>query len=276
MKREISFTKMVGSGNDFILLNNLDKTIPDAGLAELAKNLCDLKEGIGADGLILLEKTSSNSGNFKMRIINSDGSEAEMCGNGARCAAYFAFSQNIVEKKMNFETLAGLIGGEVLSDAADLKNIKVKMINPHSRKDNINLAWAGLGHHLDTGVPHTVLFVDDITLVDVQSQGSFVRYHEQFHPKGTNVNFVQVLDENNILVRTYERGVEGETLSCGSGSTASALLAALKKGVKSPVTVKTKGGERLKIYFEVGENEELKNVYLEGQVRIVFTGKIEV
>ncbi|MCP4482339.1 MAG: diaminopimelate epimerase [bacterium] len=263
---KIKFTKMVGSGNDFVLIDNREKIIKEDLISMFTRKVCHRTAGIGSDGLILIE--FSVNADFTMRIINTDGSEAEMCGNGARCAAYFAYVKGIAEADMTFNTLAGVIGGVV-----DARNVKVKMIDPHSRRDTINLGLESAVFQIDTGVPHAVLFVNDIKKVDVDATGSFVRFHDEFKPKGTNVNFVEVINEHEIFVRTYERGVEGETLSCGSGSTASAIFSALKKGCKSSVKVKTASGEVLNIHFKVN-GEEVKEVYLEGKVCLVFEGNI--
>ncbi|MFC1485178.1 diaminopimelate epimerase [bacterium] len=269
----IEFVKMVGSGNDFIMIDNRTKNIPDNQIPEIAKILCNRIQGIGADGIILIEK--SDIAHFKMRIINSDGSEAEMCGNGARCAADFAYRKGIADKNMKFDTLSGIVEGEV----KDNDIVKIKMTEPHSIRENIKLELEELNDKevfsVDTGVPHVVIFFDNIEDVNIKSLGSKIRYHDEFKPKGTNVNFVKILDKNNIAVRTYERGVEGETLSCGSGSVASAIFAGLKKGLNSPIHVHTQSGEILNIYFS-NNNSKITDVYLEGKVSKVFEGKIEV
>ncbi len=266
----IEFTKLVGSGNDFIILDNRQNLF-DAQNAQLVKKLCNRIIGIGADGIILIE--ASNTSDFKMRILNSDGSEAEMCGNGARCVAFFAVFKGIARKNMRFETLAGKISAEVDENA---KNVKLKMITPHSLvKSEIEYENSKKFEitSINTGVPHAVIFTNELEAIDVDKLGRFVRNHPNFAPKGTNVNFVKITENNNIFVRTYERGVESETLSCGSGSTASALISALTFQLKSPVKVHTKSGEVLTIYFEI-ENNVVKNVYLEGKVAVVFEGSV--
>lgn len=272
----INFTKMVGSGNDFVVIDNRNN-IFDGQNKALIKKLCNRIKGIGADGIILIEK--SETADFKMRILNSDGSEADMCGNGARCAAYFASSQKIVLKSMKFETLAGIIEGEILDDGCEAKKVKVKMINPHSVRDDIYLDLPDLEQvricSINTGVPHAVIFVENIKNIDVEEIGSFVRYNQAFMPSGTNVNFVKIKNQNEIIVRTYERGVENETLSCGSGSTASAIFSALKFDLKSPILVHTKSGEDLQIHFNK-DGENIKDVYLEGLVEIVFNGNFNI
>lgn len=271
----INFTKMVGSGNDFVMIDNRNN-IFDATNKPLIQKLSSRIKGIGDDGIILVE--TSKIADFKMRILNSDGSEAEMCGNGARCAAYFAYIQKIVGKIMKFETLAGIIEGEIL-DEAGTKNVKVKMINPHSVRDDVYLDLPDLGQvqvcSINTGVPHAVIFVKNIRNVDIQEIGKFVRYNAAFMPSGTNVNFVKIKNENEIIVRTYERGVEAETLSCGSGSTASAIFSALQYSLKSPIIVHTKSDEDLTIHFKKA-GQEITDVYLEGLVEIVFEGNFNI
>jgi len=269
---KIDFVKMVGSGNDFIVIDNRDN-IFNTSDKNLIRKMCNRTEGIGSDGILAIERSKNND--FTMNIINSDASIAEMCGNGARCAAYYAYIRKIADKNMKFDTLAGLIEGHIISDE-DIKTVKVKMTEPHSYREN-EIDIPGLGkkniHQVNTGVPHAVIFADDIENTDVQNAGCFVRYHDIYKPKGTNVNFVKIKNNNEIIVRTYERGVEAETLSCGSGSTASALVCALKNNLSSPISVNTRGGELLKIYFEIKDKNILTNVFLEGAVRIVFEGK---
>jgi diaminopimelate epimerase len=273
----INFSKMVGSGNDFIMIDNRNN-IFDPTNKTLVKKLCNRTQGIGADGIILIEESKETD--FIMRIINADGSEAEMCGNGARCAAYFAYIKQIANKNMRFETLAGIINADIDCDEPEnrVKNIKVRMPKPHSLKQDIVLNLSNLGetkiYSINTGVPHAVIFVEDIENIDINKIGSFIRYNEIFAPNGTNVNFASIKNDNEILVRTYERGVEGETLSCGSGSTAAAIITALRNNLKSPLLVNTRSGEILKIYFELQNNDEINNVYLEGLVELVFEGKI--
>ncbi len=267
----IEFYKYSGSGNDFIVIDNRKKLIPGKKIFSFTKKVCDRKTGIGGDGVLLLE--NSKKADFRMRIINADGSEAEMCGNGARCMADFAYRKNIVERNMLFETLAGLITGKIKKNS-----VKVKLTEPYDLKKNITLKYKNkkfILYFINTGVPHTVIFVNNIEKIDVHNIGSFIRHNKIFAPAGTNVNFVKIIDTHKILVRTYERGVEGETLACGTGSTASAILSSVIKNTKSPVSVKTRGGEILKVYFSLNENK-LADVFLEGKVKQVFTGNITV
>jgi diaminopimelate epimerase len=260
---KISFFKMSGGGNDFIVIDNRK----DRGITqEVVRRLCARKVGVGADGVLLLE--SSEIGDFKMRIINSDGSEAEMCGNGARCIAKFATLQNIAEGKMRIETLSGIINAEV-----DGEKIIVNVPSPKNIELNKKIDLNGktfLLHFIDVGVPHVVLIHEE----ELFQLAPKIRHHVEFQPNGTNVNFVQVLNPNLLKVRTYERGVEDETLCCGTGCIAGACITSLLGYVAPPVTVKTKGGEDLKIYFELF-NKEIKKVSLEGKVQLIYRGELE-
>ena len=266
MTKTINFTKMVASGNDFVVIDNRKKNI--TGLPGLAKKICDRNFGAGADGLLVIEP--SKRADFKMRIINSDGSEAEMCGNGARCVALYAKENRLAGKKMKFETLAGVIDAEILGD-----RIRLKMSDPKDIKLGMDLTIDGRGHSINfvnTGVPHAVIFTDKVNGLDVKDLGRKVRYHRSFAHRGTNANFVEPQKGNLLKVRTYERGVEDETLACGTGVVASAIIAAAVKGFKSPVKCLTKSGETLKVYFrKTGDN--FKDVYLEGSAKTVFCGR---
>ncbi len=270
MKKPIHFIKMHGSGNDFILIDNRDKLIPYSDAPYKARRLCKRHFGIGADGFILIE--DSEKADFKWHFFNADGSEAEMCGNGGRCAARFAFMQNICQEKLSFETLAGIIRAEVKD-----KLVKLEMTPPSDLRMDINFS-TGLEDlvidFINTGVPHAVVLTDDLDHVPVFEWGRLIRYHDLFAPDGTNVNFVQVKNEHHILIRTYERGVEDETLACGTGAVASALITALKGLTKSPVKVTTWGNEELTIYFEIKDNK-FYDVFLEGNAVHVYTGILD-
>ena len=257
-----------GSGNDFIVFSNKNKEINLS--PAWVKKICQRRTGIGADGLIIIE--DSKKADFLMRIINSDGSEAEMCGNGARCAALFATLSSVAKPKMVFETKAGLIRAEVFNN-----EVKINLNNPNSLILNkmIKLEDSSLlVHHINTGVPHTVLILKEISSVDVESLGKKIRFHQDFAPKGTNVNFVKVINKENIEVRTYERGVESETLSCGTGSAASACIGYLLKLTYPPVKVKTAGGEYLTIDFQE-KDSQITNLSMSGPVSVVYEGKIK-
>jgi len=280
---KLNFTKIVGAGNDFIVINAGPK-----GLNGLAKRLCDRKTGIGADGILALEK--SKIADFRMRIFNADGSEAEMCGNGLRCAILYvrahgrasASERKGTSKRIRVETKAGIYEGEVTRE----NRVRVKMEEPKDLKLSFPLKVNGRkikANFINTGVPHAVIFVEGLDKIDVEGIGSEIRYHNEFKPKGANVNFVERIDEDNIKIRTYERGVEGETLSCGTGSVASAIIANYKspcdcaKGKQitdSKINVHTQGGV-LKVEFK-RVISEVRDVYLEGEAKVVFEGGVYV
>ena len=268
MSEGIHFTKMSGAGNDFIIIDNRLKKIKNR-LPDQARRLCDRHFSVGADGLILLER--SKKADIRMRILNPDGSEAEMCGNGVRCLAKFTVSKKITKNKLSVETLAGIIGVEVKKDT-----VKAKLVNPKDLKLDLAIAVDGSKgkfHFINTGVPHAVSLVNSIGECDTARLGRAVRFHEYFAPKGTNVDFIAFSGPNAIDIRTYERGVEAETLACGTGSVAGALVAAALKDFKPPVRVKTAGGETLKIYFSKN-GRGFSDVYLEGKVSTNFEGRV--
>lgn len=264
----IPFVKYNATGNDFVVIDNRKHIIPEKQIKSFTQSICQLKFGIGADGVLLLEK--SKNADFKMRIINADGSEPEMCGNGSRAMAHFAYLLKLIKKNTCFETLAGTINAEVKP-----KNIvKVKLIEPSGLRLNLKLKYRNkiiTMHFINTSVPHVVVFVNNIEREHVFEIGRYIRYHRLFQPKGTNVNFVQIVNNQHIKVRTYERGVENETLACGTGSTASAIISSFIHSIKSPVKVTTCGKDILKIYFD-RYDDYIENVYLEGQVIPVFSG----
>lgn len=266
--KNIKFTKSVAAGNDFAIIDNRRGALKN-DLVQLAKKLCSRIYGIGADGLLLVEK--SKNADFKMRIFNSDGSEAEMCGNGSRCAALYAHDRKIAPASMRIETAAGVLNADVQG-----RNVKVKFTDPKDIQWNLCLMIHECPYKVNlanTGVPHVVHFVDDLDAVEVKKLGSKMRYHEDFSPRGANVDFVEITNKNKnkIAVRTYERGVEDETLACGTGAVASAIISAEAEKLASPVTVETRSGEVLKVYFESQEGN-FKNVYLEGPARLVYEG----
>lgn len=265
--KDIQFFKMVASGNDFILLDNRKNAVRDP--KEFARRACALHTGVGADGVLLIEP--SKQSDFFLRIINSDGSEAEACGNGYRCVGLYAREILGFQKRMTFDTLAGPIELEV-----GRSTIKVKMAEPRDDRKDVKLR---LGERvltmdfINTGVPHAVIFSAELDKLPVFELGRAVRFHNEFKPKGTNVNFVEEVSEHELKIRTYERGVEDETLACGTGSVAAALCAGLRGRAKSPVSVRTKSGEDLKVYFEI-HKQRASNVFLEGGADFVYEGKL--
>lgn len=272
MERAIDFYKMSGSGNDFILVDNRANLIEAAVAPELARNLCRRKVSVGADGLILIE--NDDEVDFSWNFFNADGSKAEMCGNGGRCVARLANMLGICGSSLSFRTLAGIIRAEVSG-----RRVKLQMTEPRDLRLDLELEVNGQRfntHFVNTGVPHTVFILDGPEILaqqEVVGQGRKVRYHSQFAPAGTNVNFVAVLGEQELAIRTYERGVEDETLACGTGATAVALVGAAKGMVKPPVDVQTKSGETLTIYFDP-RKELPREVYMEGETRVIYQGRL--
>ncbi|MDH3956406.1 MAG: diaminopimelate epimerase [Desulfobacteraceae bacterium] len=267
--KKIEFYKMSGSGNDFIIIDNRNNIIDENGLSKFIAKVCRRKMAVGADGLILVENTDSSD--FKWRFFNSDGSDAEMCGNGARCVARFAYLNDIAGSNMSFETLAGLVKAEVIKD-----RVKVKMTDPLDLKtdDTIELKNGLLSiSSVNTGVPHVVIVNDSIDDVDIVKIGREIRYHDQFSPAGTNVNFVCHIKDNTLAIRTYERGVEDETLACGTGAAASAIIMAHKMKLDSPLSVLTRSGGYLNIFFKEKEGQYC-DIYLEGDARIIYKAQL--
>jgi len=268
---QLSFTKMNGAGNDFVLFDNRDSSL-NLNTDAIAK-LCDRHRGVGADGVLVVELPASGA-DYRMRYYNADGSEAEMCGNGARCFARFAkrASKNTAEQ-ISFETPAGVIGAKCVDDL-----VQISMSEPHSHREPQALTVNGRSldvHFINTGVPHAVVFVDDLEAVDVVKDGAALRYHEAFTPKGTNANFVQYLSPSSIAIRTYERGVEDETLACGTGVCAAAILHHLHSGEPAPISVRVRGGDTLQVGFEKSE-AGFRRVTLTGPADFVFEGEISL
>jgi diaminopimelate epimerase len=274
MKKQLSFTKMSGSGNDFVIIDNRRGTFPRA-VAAWAKKLCDRQEGVGADGLLLLEK--SRTADFRMVYFNADGSRASMCGNGARCMAWFAHEIGAAGAASAFETDAGLVRARVQDHVAEITMGEARDFRPETL-----LKAAGRVYpvaYVNTGVPHAVVFVPRVETVDVERVGRDLRSHRAFGAPGTNVNFVQRLDNRVLKVRTYERGVEGETLACGTGVIASAIVAAMKGWSQLPVRCLTAGGDTLEVRFDLRPHDAKKpatEISLKGPVRVTFNGKTTI
>lgn len=267
----IAFEKMSGAGNDFVIIDNRSLRIPRIEQPELARKICRRMFSVGADGLIFIEE--STKADFGWNFYNADGSVAEMCGNGSRCAARFAYRHKIAGKKMTLETLAGNVEAEICEEE-DV--VRVKMTQPFDFRLDISLELGDeefAAAYVNTGVPHVVIFVNEDD-VPVKIWGRKVRFHELFEPKGSNVNFVRLLPDGKLKVRTYERGVENETMACGTGAVASALFASLLKGIDSPVTVITSGGEMLTILFDLHDGPVAENVFLQGSTRLICTGSL--
>lgn len=267
--KEITFYKMVASGNDFVVIDNRKGMIQDP--VSFTREVCSRHTGVGGDGLLLLE--TSGKADLKMRILNADGSEAEACGNGFRCVALLANERLGLSRKQRFETLSGMVECEVRQN-----RIRVRLGDPADFKDRETIDVCGRELHyyfLRVGVPHVVIFVEGLAKVPVLEVGKAIRSHGRFQPAGTNVNFVELRGPQSVQVRTYERGVEGETLACGTGAAASAIVSVRTGYVQSPVKVKTQGGEVLKVDF-TKKGEKIQEVYLEGEARLVFEGKMRL
>ncbi|MBU3758574.1 MAG: diaminopimelate epimerase [Candidatus Omnitrophica bacterium] len=269
MASTFNFFKMQASGNDFVVVDNRKKAVKKS--SEFTRKVCALHTGVGADGVLLVEK--SRKADFKMRIINADGSEAEACGNGFRCIGLFAHAQLGFPASFTFETLAGLVKASVKG-----KRVRVRMVKPKDLRErgHLNIGGRKLPYSfLNTGVPHAVVFTQGLDGIDVNALGRAIREHQDFKPRGTNANFVEIKNSREIRVRTYERGVEQETQACGTGSTASAILSALRGHTKPPIKVHTRGGEILNIDFKIN-GQDITDVDLEGEAHFVFEGKISV
>lgn len=267
--KKIRFTKMAGAGNGFVVVEN-----SGVNLKKLVINICSPKTGLGTDGLLVLDK--SRKADYKMRIINADGSEAEMCGNGARClAAYIAANKHPKKKRFAIETLAGIVMAEANGEVANIRlsdpvnYVPEFTINVNGRK--LKTAY------IDTGVPHAIVYVDQIDKIDVDKIGRAIRYNKRFYPRGTNADFVEQISGNFIKVRTYERGVEGETLACGTGSTAAAIVTYLKSnpGVRNKarvvMKVHTLSTEVLSVSFKISEGA-VSDVWLKGSAKFIAEG----
>ncbi|MFA5089068.1 MAG: diaminopimelate epimerase [Candidatus Omnitrophota bacterium] len=274
MRRTIPFTKMSGAGNDFVVLEDL----PNTNYPALARKICQRTSGIGADGLLVLGK--SRRADFRLRIINADGTEAEMCGNGARCmAAYIVRNHKPNKKLFSLETLAGIILAEAKGE-----NARVRLSDPGDYQPDIPLTINGrdiLVHFIDTGVPHAIVFVDNLKAIDVNRIGPMIRFNKKFSPRGTNVDFVEQISSHSVAVRTYERGVEAETRACGTGSVASAIVAYFKAHPRIQDTqqactkVKTASGEILDILFDI-KNNQVCEVWLNGSAKFIARGEYYV
>jgi diaminopimelate epimerase len=266
---EIAFTKMSGSGNDFIVIDNREGIMAHDAMAAFAVRVCRRRMSAGADGIFFIEP--SDQVDFKWHFYNADGSRAEMCGNGARCVARFAVLNGIAPPEMAFETDAGIIRATVNGD-----QVRIRMTDP---RDLVPKAMVKLDDRemeygaVNTGVPHVVIEVPRIDAVDVVALGREIRHHARFAPAGTNVNFVAALEDGRFAIRTYERGVEDETLACGTGNAAAAIFLAARYGLRSPLTFVTWSGCPLRIYF-THEKGCFRKVELEGDARVIYEGRL--
>lgn len=269
--KNISFTKMSGAGNDFILIDDDDN--PEFLFSEKTiQKLCDRHNGIGADGVILI--SSSEQYDFVMNYYNADGSTGSLCGNGARCAVKFALNtKRIIDKTTRFLSNNSEYSGEILED----ETIQFNLNPPSDLRKNIQLKTSGkdiTAHFINTGSPHVVIMVEDLDKISVESIGREIRCLAEFTPGGTNVNFVKIENEE-IHIRTYERGVESETLACGTGSVAAAIIYNLTDGIKPPVKILPRSKDKLFVNFDV-RNNEFSNISLTGPVLEVFKGQFQI
>lgn len=266
----VPFRKMHGAGNDFIMI-----AAADLGAARLSRQaiaaLCDRRTGIGGDGLIIVAAPVSAGASFRMIYFNADGGEAEMCGNGARCTVEFARTAGLVAGDCRFDTHSGLLDGTVHGPG----DIEVSLPPWRDLTAGVNLPGAPwpVQHSCNTGVPHLVIPVDDVGEVDVRRWGAFFRYHEGFAPAGTNVNWVSpVPGSTDFAIRTYERGVEDETLACGTGASASAVVLCHLEATTSPVALRTRGGDLLKVAVDTARGA----LRLRGPAVTSFTGEVRI
>ena len=259
----LKFTKLNATGNDFILFDNRDRKLSGEE-HDLFKQICRRRFSVGADGILLIE--NSDKFDFALRYFNSDGYIGEMCGNGARAAAFYAFSQKTAPADLTFEVLSVPYRASVNGDW-----VKLFMPRPVEIREYPSVLEESdfeEGGYLNVGVPHYVIFVPDVETVDVETIGRKYRHHKDFQPWGTNTNFVQIKNKNTIKIRTYERGVEEETYACGTGTISSAILARKQKKLELPLTIQAKGG-LLRVDFD----DNISEIALEGMVKIVYTGE---
>jgi diaminopimelate epimerase len=267
MNNIISFTKVSGAGNDFVLVDNMKGAL-DLNWPKVAIALCSRPFGIGGDGLLVLEKSLDED--FFMKYFNADGSYGGMCGNGGRCAARYAYLNGIAGASMTFRALGHVYKAEVRADC-----VVLRMNAPGETSRNMTIQSderSFSGYFLDTGSPHFVLVCDSLE-IDVAHIGRLIRTHSLFQPAGTNVDFVRIVDTRTLQIRTYERGVEAETLACGTGAVAAALIGALHCGQTQPIEVRTRSGESLLVSFR-GEAGRYTEVALEGSAHILFSGNV--
>lgn len=269
---KIAFYKYTSQGNDFIIVDNWNGEVPEKDMAKTAKLMCRPKYGIGADGLVFIV-AGPDDVDFAWRFFTADGTEADMCGNAARCAAHLAASLNIAPSEMSFKTKAGVV-------EATVEDRKVKIRLPKiGRSEGAALVEAeGISltyHRLSVGMPHAVAWVEDLEALNVNKLGRAVRRHPAFAPDGANIDFAKVTGPDRLTLRSYMRGVEEEVLSSGTGAVAATLLAAAQGLITgSCVVCRTKGDGELTVSFE-GPATSPEAVYLEGQVRCLFSGQVE-
>lgn len=270
MSFKLPFQKMHGAGNDFVMVSGRDLN----GLqldTQLIEQLCDRRTGIGADGLIVVGEALTSKTAFRMIYFNADGGEAEMCGNGARCTVDFAARAGLFQGSCTFDTYSGVLTGEILEPG--LVKVSLPAWKDLELEHNISGTPWTVQHSCNTGVPHVVILVDDVGKVDIKKWGAYLRYHEKFAPAGTNINWVsRDPDSTAFRIRTYERGVEDETLACGTGASASAVVLCHLNEATSPVSLKTRGGDILTVSVDPSCN----GLHLQGPAVTSFKGEVEI
>ncbi len=274
---KIPFVKMSGAGNDFVVIDNRQKLITNA--PEFAKSVCNRRWGIGADGLLLIEPSKKAA--YRMMYYNADGSYGGMCGNGGRCIAKFAFDKGIANANHQFEALGHYYSVSILEGS-----VRLSMIDPKSLESDIVLQITSLRKPLsvffiDTGSPHVVIAREEMSdfpklkAIPLEKLGPEIRFHNRFSPNGTNVNIVELESDKSVSVRTYERGVEAETLACGTGSVAAAIFAHMHWRIKSPIRIIPASKAEVSVTFDVDQNR-YKNIFLTGPAIETFKGEIEI
>jgi diaminopimelate epimerase len=270
--KPFAFTKMSGLGNDFIILDNRSRWLEETLVNEIAKKLCARRLSIGADELIIIEQPLCG-GDFSMRTINPDGNEVEMCGNASRCVARYAYTHHIAGAQMIIDTLGGAVQAWVEGEQA---RVKLQLTSTPQLQQILQMNEDQFVIHTISisGTPHAVVFQDDLSEIpgdSILSMGAAIRYHSNF-PKGINANFVQIIDHHHLKQRTYERGVEGETLACGTGSAASSVISALLGFAESPIYVQALGGV-LSVSFNQHDGA-ICDLFLGGGARFVAEGMV--
>jgi len=277
LKDPIPFWKLSGSGNDFIIIDHRKPLIAPEEMRLFVSKVCRRGLSVGADGVILIQ--DSAQADYDWHYYNADGGEVEMCANGSRCAARFAVENKIAPARHCFETPAGIVAARVQTESEGSEaRVRVQLPDPFDLQLNRKIALDGetwLAHSLNTGVPHVVYFVDDVDRMDLIRLGRATRQHPLFAPEGTNANFVAVVDRSCLKIRTYERGVENETLACGTGSLAAGMIAVALGKASAPLSLETRSGIALGVDFKQEEGG-FTAVSLEGDARIVYKGTVEL
>ena len=269
----IDFVKMTGAGNDFVLIDNIEQNL-QLNWSSVAPVVCNRRYGVGADGLLVLEKSVISA--FKMNYFNADGSYGGMCGNGGRCSAHYVM-EKLGLHQVKFETFDFIYTAESFD-----KQVNLQMRDPKSIQLNILIHILGeniSAHFIDTGSPHVIIFVDRLSSelqqkikhAGIIEVGRAIRFNQHFAPDGVNVDFIQIIDDSTISMRTYERGVEDETLACGTGAVASAICAFLMGDLATQIFINTRSGEVLKVSFNKHDNK-LTDICLQGSARVIFHG----